>query len=179
MPPCGTLQSHFSGTLYASIAFDFVTSPKEKDAAALHCKLHPEKAIVWQKLRRMQLKSRRLMLLSIHPDHCFATAAFLHSSACKLLTRNPVCTGCNSAHTSHPVQFSLHQCNFSRAQCTGNMAAQCRWCAIFYLHGHWRSMLVIVWCSLTSCSWLQSWRLQYQQCDNLPSVWMNIMRIEG
>ena len=107
------------------------------------------------------------------------TIALLHSSARKLLTRNPVCTGCNSAHTSHPVQFSLHQCNFSGAQCTGNMAAQCRWCAIFYLHGHWRSMLVIVWCSLTSCSWLQSWRLQYQQCDNLPSVWMNIMRIEG
>ena len=114
-----------------------------------------------------------------HPDHCFAAAALLHSSACKLLTRNPVCTGCNSAHTSHPVQFSLHQCNFSGAQCTGNMAAQCRWCTIFYLHGHWRSMLVIVWCSLTSCSWLQSWRLQYQLCDNLLSVWMNIMRIEG
>ena len=82
VPSCGTLQSHFSGTLYASIAFDFVTSPKEKDAAALHCKLQPEKAIVWQNLQRMQLKSSRL-LLSIH----IQTIALLLRLCC---TRLPV-----------------------------------------------------------------------------------------
>ena len=95
-----------SGTLYALIAFDFVTSPHKK--MQQHCITNyiQKKPLPNKDCGGWSSKTVVCCCPSIH------TIALLHSSACKLLTRNPVCTGCNFLTPRTQYNPPRTQCNF-------------------------------------------------------------------